>query len=129
MVVSAQPLPNPKPDQEWAYLRNPPPQDLIADFQAKAAQRTRLDVSALRPLPVIALRDSVWRTWSAGEEWWRGFSQRHEGATDLVVLSRVGFLPDRSRALVQVIRNCLCSDSGGPLLLMRAPVASGPWSV
>lgn len=130
VVVATQLMRDTLPDWEWMYRRDPapPPPALVADFRAKAMQNARLDIRGLHPAPVLALRDSTWRAWNAGEAWWRGFSERHEGATDLIVLSRVGFLPDRSLALVRVIRHCLCNDSGGPTLLMRRD-ARGEWIV
>ncbi|HEX5634448.1 MAG TPA: hypothetical protein VFX50_14505 [Gemmatimonadales bacterium] len=104
----------------WAGMRD--------DLLRKSAAAAPLSVAFGHEAGVVAIDPAALDFTLADERPWPEFRERYGGAAGFVRFSRVGFAPDRSRALVSVQWEC-GPTCGHRLALSLERRAGGAWAI
>jgi len=109
---------------------DPLTKDAVKDFRAKR-QTERLRDHFLVPVEVILLSPKqiarIFKHSRGNKDGWQVFSQNYPASAGLITLSRVGFNPDKTQALVFVAHTCglLCGEGNYFVLAKK----DGEWKI
>ncbi len=118
---------------EAAWLRRQSPAvspELLDDFRRQNARSVSLPGPLALPVPVVRVTETELRALeprSNPNQWWEAFYRRFPGSPGSIRLSRVGFSPDGSHALVYMHHGCGGRGGSGAFVILRKQ--DGEWRI